>query len=239
MPTSTKTYYAFTLKLPHDLDTLLITLGKSKHTEPESFFNFETGQQDTIALNGEFKELRIKDGILRGVIKFENVTHTYDLQGKHYVSYDTPAVPFFIGITPKEHLIINSDDRAANRVRRIISSILYNDKKDHIFKIKLTNEQYLRLRDSLIFTPGTEWRRTGMDGLQKMAFVGTDTRKPIERAAFDPHLKEYISEKIRLHDDNNWTIWVNRESGKMSCLNSHDPIDFVHFIQKKILTLSE
>jgi hypothetical protein len=237
--TYSKTYWTYVLKLPSNLEQLLTLLGKTKYHEPEFYFNEATGQQEKIELNSDFVDITRKDSILRAIGRFEVVTHSRDLSGNHHVSYATPQIPFFIGTHPKEHLIINAEQSYASRLRHIISKVLFNDNKDHIFKVTMRNDQFEGFLKSVNHSTGIEYRDAEMGSIHKVAYFGTNTTKSEQRKGIDEHLREHIAQRISLHDETNWTLWINRASGKITNTKSHDPLEFVQFIQKKILTLSE
>jgi len=76
-----------------------------------------------------------------------------------------------------------------------------------------------------------------MEGISTMGLLGANISKPIEMELIIKYFAEHKAVKPLLLDYN-WTLWISKNTGVLCCLDSHNPIDFIEFIQQKILSLS-
>lgn len=233
-------YFTYVLNLPTGLEELQKQLATANYAETETFFDESSQASVEVILESEFKDLTIRGRTLRGLARFETVKFSKRLKEKGSLSYDMHEINFFLGRHPKDHLIIMAHAWLARRLIRMLTQIIFKDAdREHIHRIRLTTDQFHRFLDSVVYTPNVEWIRSSMDGIHTVAMMGSNTTKPIQRKGLDKVLDDHRAIRISLHDQTNWTVWVNCETGKLSCLNTHDPWEFVQFIQDKILKLGE
>ncbi len=91
------------------------------------------------SMRSKFDGVYIENSILRGLAKFETTEEGTDLSGRFNILIKTNKSDFFIGLKPRNHLIIRSSAGLTRSLTRIISGILYGEEMGH--RLKLTDNQ--------------------------------------------------------------------------------------------------
>jgi hypothetical protein len=198
---------------------------------------FKEDKVEEVKLRTKFLTITVGDDLLRGSIKFETAEEFTDIDDNLVVQPRAHVIQFFIATKPRQHLVILGDTALARTVARIISRTLFSDDSTRTPRFKLTDGQIIKFLDGNRCILKGEFRGTTMDGVSTIGLWGSNIQKPIEEMAL---ITKYLAEHKAVKPlmlDYNWTIWISKKTGVLYCLDSHNPVDFIEFIQKKILPL--
>jgi hypothetical protein len=233
---SREKYYTHLILDPiKDLDDAAKKLKESKDERIKKYF--EDGETREVKLRTRFLSLSVEDDLLRGTVKFETAEEITDIDDKLVIIPKAHLVKFFIALNPRPHLVVLGDKHLARIFSRIVSRIFFNDDSTRTPRVKLTDGQIIRfLENNRCVLKGAYWS-TVMDGVSTIGALGSNIQKPVEAMAL---ISKYLAEHKAIKPlllDYNWTMWISSKTGVLYCLDSHDPVDFIEFIQQKILPL--
>lgn len=217
------------------LEDAATKLRQSKDERVKKYF--QDGETKEVKLRTRFLTIVVEDGLLHGSVKFETAEEIVDIDDNLVIQPKAHLVKFFISLQPRPHLIILGDKHLARIFSRIVSRIFFNDDSMRTPRVKLTDGQIIRfLEQNRCVLKGAYWS-TVMDGVSTIGALGSNIQKPIEAMAL---ISKYLAEHKAIKPlllDYNWTMWISSKTGVLYCLDSHNPTDFVEFIQQRILPL--
>ena len=219
----------------NSLEEILPKLQTSNLIKKHPYFDGQEVRE--LELRTKFFGLNIEENILKGESKFEIAETFSDMDDKFYINPKACSVNFFIAINPFQHLIVITESSAlATTLSKRINLILFDKKGSTIPRFKLTDSQIIKFLDENRYVMKSDFWSTNLEGVSTLGMYGQNIEKPIEVELLRKYLIEHKSVKVLLADKG-WTIWISKNTGGLSCVDSHDSIEFIEFIQEKILSL--
>lgn len=220
----------------NDLENIASKLQSSNYVYTKKYFDDESNPKE-LELRTKFSGITTEENILQGVSNFEIDQSSTDLEGRFSIARQAVSVKFFIALNPIRHVIFIADSSGlATTLSRRMGSILSDRKGLIIPRHKLTDPQILKFLGKNKYTMKSVFRGTTLDGVNTMGLFGTDVEKPPEVDVLKQYLTDHKSIKVLLLDYG-WTIWISKNTGAITSMDKPDDVEFVEFIQEKILTL--
>ena len=219
----------------NSLEEILPQLQTSNLITKHQYFDNE--EMKVLELRTKFLGLNIEENILQGESKFEIAETFTDMDDKFYINPKACSVNFFIGIIPFQHIIvITVSSGLATTISRRINRILFNKNSSTIPRFKLNDSQIIKFLNENRYVMKSGFWGTNLEGVSTLGMYGSNIEKPVEVELLRKYLTEHKSLQVLLLDKG-WTIWISKNTGGLSCIDSHDSMEFIEFIQEKIFSL--